>query len=307
VKKLTDNLRIGRRIYTNIDGIDAPECLEMIKSVCNLSDAELTDRLHILDREQTQSFWLHVQDGSLIILDEVHKFFSNRNWASQTNVDFCEWASTHRHNGFDVVLITQDIEKIDKHARSLIEWTYFFRKINFFGKAIQKKYLCYAYAGDDHNGQPQAKNIRAYDVKIFRCYKSYVASDIKELGFMSHVNLLKHPIFYAIPVVLSVTLYMFFSQSSFASGDVFGTKSVTDKAMARLHSNNSSEKKVSSVPAIPETAVEQKDSVVSPSDKSFDRSTMRSINPIRKYQLRDGSIMLSNLTVIPPGASLIMD
>jgi zona occludens toxin (predicted ATPase) len=303
VKKLLDNLRLGRRIYTNIDGIESPECLEMIKAYCGLSDFDLAERLHLLDKLQSQDFWRHVQDGSLIILDEVHKLFSNRDWASQTNKEFTEWASTHRHNGFDVVLITQDIEKIDKHARSLIEWTYFFRKVNFFGAAVQKKYLCYAYSGDDHNGQPQAKNIRTYDSKIFRCYKSYVSGDIKELGFMQHVNLLKHPIFYALPIVLSVTLYLLFFQSSFASGDIFGSKSATDKALSRIQQNQPQKKEaVAPVPA-PEEKPEKKE--VAPAEDTPVESA-DPVRHVRKYRLRDGSLMFSNSDP-PAGASIVMD
>lgn len=307
VKKLLDNLRMGRRIYTNIDGLESQECQEMIKTYCGLSDFDLAERLHLLDKSQSQEFWLHVEDRSLIILDEVHKLFSNRDWASQTNKEFTEWASTHRHNGFDVVLITQDIEKIDKHARSLIEWTYFFRKVNFFGGAVQKKYLCYAYSGDDHHGQPQAKSVRTYDTRIFRCYKSYVSGDIKELGFMQHVNLLKHPIFYALPVVISVTTYMVFFQSSFASGDIFGTKSSTDKALARIHDQKPSAPAALVSAPVP-VAVSEPEPVqlASVSEELPVENHEPERRPCRKYRLVDGTLLLSNGEP-PAGASLVLD
>lgn len=310
VQKIVDNLRKGKRIYTNIDGIEAPECQEMIKSYCNLTDYELYERLHILNKDQAQEFWRHVQDSSLIVLDEVHKLFSNRDWASQTNKEFTEWASTHRHNGFDVVLITQDIEKIDKHARSLIEWTYFFRKVNFFGGAVQKKYLCYAYSGDDHNGQPQAKNIRTYDSRIFRCYKSYVSGDIKELGFMQHVNLLKHPIFYALPAVLSITVYMVFFQSSFASGDIFGTKAVTDKALSRIHQQKPAASPVVPLPAAPVAApqpVEKPENIqVARVEEAPPENPLPEKKPCRAYRLLDGTLLFSNGDP-PPGAAIVMN
>ncbi len=47
---------------------------------------------------------------------------------------------------------------------------------------------------------------------------------------MQHVNILKHPVFFAIPIVLIFTLYMFFGKSSFATGDLFGAKTVLAKA-----------------------------------------------------------------------------
>ena len=144
-----------------------------------------------------------------------------------------DWASTHRHEGYDLVLITQDIEKVEKQIRSLTEWSYFFRKVNFLGSKVSKKYLCYSYSGDDHHGTPLSKNFRTYQSKYFRCYKSYTNADAKEVGFMTHVNILKHPIFFAIPVVLIFCVWMA-SKSSLASGDLFGTDKRLKEAAKKI-------------------------------------------------------------------------
>ncbi|MDR2549467.1 MAG: zonular occludens toxin domain-containing protein [Desulfobulbus sp.] len=224
VRKILDNLQQGRVVFTNIDGMSDPLCLEMIKSYCELSDLALLKQLHFLEPHQLEDFWMHVAPGSLVVLDEVQKVFSSREWQTAKNNAFASWASTHRHNGFDVVLITQAIERIDSAVRSLLEWTYVFRKVNFFGSAVSKKYLCYSYAGDDTGGEPLKKSVRTYNPSVFRCYKSYTSKDVKELGIMQHVNVLKHPIFFAIPIVLCFTLYMLFAKSSIGSGDLFGSQ-----------------------------------------------------------------------------------
>jgi len=224
VQKILDNLQWGRVVYTNIDGITDPLCLEMIKSYCGLSDLALMKQLHRLEDDQLADFWMHVKPGSLIVLDEVQKVFGSREWQTAKNNAFASWASTHRHNGFDVVLISQAVERIDSAVRALLEWTYVFRKVNFFGGAVQKKYMCYAYGGEDTNGNPLKKSVRTYNPKVFLCYKSYVAKDVKELGVMQHVNVLKHPVFFAIPIVFCFTLYMLFGKSSIGTGDLFGSK-----------------------------------------------------------------------------------
>ena len=222
VKKILDNLQMGRVVYTNIDGIMDPECQEMIKCYCGLSDLALVRLLHSLEDWQVPEFWMHVEPKCLIVLDEVQKVFSSREWQTTKNNLFASWASTHRHNGFDLVLISQAVERVDSAVRSLYEWTYVFRKVNFFGSAVQRKYICYSYAGDDTAGDPLKKNIETYDPAVFRCYKSYVSKDVKELGIMQHVNVLKHPVFFAIPVVLVFTLYMLIAKSSLGTGDLFG-------------------------------------------------------------------------------------
>lgn len=242
VKKIVDNLRIGRTVCTNIDGMDDPQCREYMKSMLGLDDFTYHHNFRFLTRDQVTKFWkseekekilplsgeivkhkeLICPKGSLIIIDEAHKFFNARDWQNKENRELADWASTHRHEGYDLVLITQDIEKVEKQVRSLTEWSYFFRKVNFLGGKVQKKYLCYAYSGDEHRGTPLSKHVRTYESKIFPCYKSYSAADAKEVGFMSHVNILKHPIFFAIPVVIAFCIWMA-SKSSLASGDLFGT------------------------------------------------------------------------------------
>lgn len=220
VKKILDNIKLGRKVYTNIEGLDNPKCRKYIQSYCNITDFQLeTCLIHLTDEEAT---WpdLHCEPGSLILLDEVHKNLSNRDWQSEKNVNFAKWASTHRHDGYDLVLITQSLDKVDKHVRSLIEWSYLFRKVNMFGAALQKKYVCYAYAGDDHNGKAMSKSVRTYDPKIFPAYQSYSNEVVKEIGFMKHVNIFKHPVFYSIPLVLGVSIY-FFSQSSLIRGELY--------------------------------------------------------------------------------------
>lgn len=224
VRKILSNLQKGRVVYTNIDGIEKPECQEAIKALCGLSDLALTRQLKILESNQLEDFWNHVEPGSLIVLDEIQKIFGTRDWQTDKNKQFGYWASTHRHQGFDVVLISQRPERIDSAVRALFEWCYFYRKMNFFGGMVQHKYLCYAYPGEDTSGPPLKKSVKEYNRSVFRCYKSYTGKDVKELGIMQHVNVLKHPIFFLLPLVLCFTLYMVFFRSSFKDGDLFGSK-----------------------------------------------------------------------------------
>ena len=232
VRKIIENLKMGRIVFTNIDGMNTPECLEMIKMVTGLNDHGLACKLFFFEKEQLEDFWNHVVPGCLIVIDEVQNVFNSRDWQSRKNVAFNAWASVHRHHGYDVVLITQSIMRIDTAVRALVEWTYVYRKINFFGSLVSKKYLCYAYGGEDTSGPPLSKNARTYHDVIFLCYKSYVASDVKELGIMKHANVLKHPVFYAIPVIFGFFVYMLF-QSGMIRGDLFGTEKLSKEIANR--------------------------------------------------------------------------
>lgn len=242
VRKILKNLLKRRVVYTNIDGMEDPLCHEAIKSLLNLDDDEFAHLFRHLgtDSSVIERFWEHCEAESLIILDEVQKYFSNRDWQSAKNKDFGNWASTHRHHGYDLVLITQAAERVDSAVRALTEWNYIYRKVNFFGGAVQKKYLRYCYAGEDTNGTPLSKNVRTYDPKIFLCYKSYVSKDTKELSIMQHVNVLKHPVFIAIPVALGICLYMVIFKSSIGKGDLFGSDAIQEKSLSLISDANAS-------------------------------------------------------------------
>lgn len=220
VQKIIDNLRKGRIVYTNMEGMELPQQQEHIKAQCQLGDWEFSQQFFFLDGADLLEFWKVVKKGSLIVIDEAHKLYNSRDWQKQINRDCANWCSTHRHGGYDVVFITQAVEKLDAQIRTLVEFTYRYRKINFFGSLVTNSYLVYPFAGDDTGKAMASPFKRMYRKQIFDCYKSYVTADVKELGIMSHINILKHPVFYLIPCVLIAFIY-FFSQSSFADGRLF--------------------------------------------------------------------------------------
>lgn len=240
VDKIVKNLRLGKCVYTNIDGMDDPHCQETLKVLAGLDDFQFARQFHHLgyDREVIENFWDHCPEkSSLIVLDEVQKYFSNRDWQAVKNRLFGDWASTHRHQGYDLVIITQNAERVDSAVRSLTEWNYCFRKVNFFGSLIQKGYLCNIFPGEDTNGKPLKRATRRYHSEIFACYQSYVSKDIKEQSIMPQVNVLKHPVFLAIPVVFCFTLYMIFFRSSFGTGDFLGTDKIQKNALAVIETS----------------------------------------------------------------------
>ena len=133
MRKLLDNLAQGRRILTNISGPDQEAKQEIIKHFLNLDDSQLKNNLVALQDDQVTQFWDHTKPGDLIIIDEAQNFFNARDWQTKSNREFGKWASEHRHIGVDLILITQNVERIESSVRSLIEFTYRYKKLNMFG------------------------------------------------------------------------------------------------------------------------------------------------------------------------------
>jgi len=237
VKLIIENLKRGRFVMTNIEGLNDSAPREGIKILTGLDDFELSEKLIFLEDTQIIELWDHVKNNALIVIDEIHDYYSNRDWNSEKNMKFISWAKRHRHFGFDMVMLTTHIEGVDKQVRSLSQWTYVYRKVDYFGKAVKNKYEVGIYCGETTSGNPFQKKVHSYDPKIFACYKSYVTDEIKEMGIKKAVNVLMKPIFYVIPFMLCFALYMLFHSSLFGGGILgIGKKKTESSSIAAVSS-----------------------------------------------------------------------
>lgn len=146
-RKIISQLLKGRRVVTNIDGMQQEYQQNAIKHYFDIDDFDLDDTLKYIDSEQVPEFWEHSSPGDLIVIDEAQNFFNSRDWQSKNNRALGKWASEHRKRGNDLILITQAMEGIESSVRRLVEWCYRYKKLNMFGGAIQKKYIRFAYYG----------------------------------------------------------------------------------------------------------------------------------------------------------------
>lgn len=224
--RIVDQLAAGRKVYTNIDGHDDQNCRQAIAELSGLTRRQLDEKLIFLTDDQVGKFWEIAEPGSFIVIDEIHKWFNSRDWSGERNRAFADWCSTHRHQGYDLCMITQRINKVDRQASSMVEWRYFYRRLNFFGSLFKNGYLIYVYSGDDPKPIKQPTKC-TYDVRYFKCYHSYKGNVI-EKKVVKNVNLLRHPIFYALALCVVLVGY-FFSKSSFRHGDILGVGATTKK------------------------------------------------------------------------------
>lgn len=78
----------------------------------------------------------------LLIIDEAQVLFNARSWNEKGRADWVRFFSQHRKYGFDVILITQYIEMLDKQIRALIEYSVVHRSMsNFMGNRILGAFL----------------------------------------------------------------------------------------------------------------------------------------------------------------------
>lgn len=225
--KVMELLLLGRKVFTNIDGLDNEVYLLAICLYIKKDMQFLKEHLVFVSNADIAFFPQIAEQNAVFVIDEAHKYFSNREWQTEKNIACCHFCSTHRHQGIDIIFITQDIAKIDSQIRSLVEWTYYYKKVNVFGSLVTKRYQCFIYAGGEHDGSPHGSYSKTYNVKVFDCYKSFDDSALKDKGINRSFNIFtSHPIFWCIPFAVALMVYMIFFKSSIGTGDPFGTKKI---------------------------------------------------------------------------------
>lgn len=65
----------------------------------------------------------------LLVIDEAQLIFNARDWQRPERSKWISFFSQHRKLGYDIILIAQDEEMIDKQIRSLIEYKIEHRKV----------------------------------------------------------------------------------------------------------------------------------------------------------------------------------
>jgi len=91
---------------------------QLAKFYCYRSTTEFDIPIPI--KGQRPDFARGVGPGVVYVIDEVQNIFSARNWAD-TGVDVLYYNSQHRHMGDDVYWITQAVNNVDKHFRSVTQ------------------------------------------------------------------------------------------------------------------------------------------------------------------------------------------
>lgn len=218
MKRVVEMIGNGRTIVTNIEGLTDDTCIEGLKLITGRDVSQLKEQLIVIGKDDVKRIHEIVKPGQVLVIDEVHDFFGSRDWATEKNKGFSSFCATHRHYGYDILLITQNIDKVDVQVRQMVEWTYRYRKINFFGSLLENRYLWFAYGGTDDSGECVKKGFGKYEAKYFKCYKSYAHEGIKELGLKTNTNVFKRPVFIFIAVAIIAFIYSASKSSLWGGG-----------------------------------------------------------------------------------------
>jgi zona occludens toxin len=261
-------IKNGRRVVTNVDGIDNDAIRIYCHEKFNIALDKLGSVVHCKnDDVHSVSFLPHGEEvdtfckpGDLICIDEAWRFWGtdSKKMHTEHKIFFRE----HRHYVdpvtkvcCDLVLMVQDISDLNRLLKVVVELSFRTTKI----KSFKKNSNTYRVEMWEGYKQSYAARVRVenkwYDKTIFPLYSSYSGGSGKELMVDGRQNILGSPKFWVIGILMIGTAYFTVSYViGFFNGDKFKKKAETAQVDGKAKSpaaGSSSPKSAYQKPDIP--------------------------------------------------------
>lgn len=210
-------IKVGRRVITNVDGIDNDAIRAYCQEKFDIEPSKLGSVVHCKnDDVHKENFLPHgadvptfVQAGDLVCIDEAWRFWGT---GSKILKEHAIFFREHRHfvSDFtkvscDLVLMVQDISDLHRTLKVVVELSFRTTKIKSLG--FDKLYRVEMWEGFKQTAKARnSVENKKYDPEIFPLYSSYVGGNGKELQVDARQNILRSPKVWGILLLMAVTL-----------------------------------------------------------------------------------------------------
>lgn len=238
---------VPRHIYTNIEGLRP----ELICSYCGIPYEAIAEYFHVLGQavdENGRTYedkdlvrwwfyepwsieWLEKQNanrqierypdpekavqipnGSLVIIDEVQNYYSNRDFATIYSKACIDYITKNRHFGWTLWWMSQSVESVDVTFRRNTQYVYFLERKEIYGSSTSSSVKMFEgwLAGNKTAIPPFATSTFRFDKRYFNAYNSYVEGVTQEKRYKKNVFLQsKLLVVMAIVFVVCIVLAIF--------------------------------------------------------------------------------------------------
>jgi zona occludens toxin len=206
---LLDGIAAGRRVVTNVDGIDEERIHEYLVEKRRVDLDKLGRIVHITtDRVNEPGFFPVelesaegatvtpglVEAGDLVVIDEAWKLWTSSEKMSKEHVAFFRM---HRHFVHadtklccDVILMVQTIGDLPRMLKAVVELSFVMCKLKSLGAPT--KYRVEMYEGWKQNAKSRIGTyLKSYKKEIFPLYKSYAGAAGKEATVDKRQNIFR--------------------------------------------------------------------------------------------------------------------
>jgi zona occludens toxin len=227
----------GRRVVTNVAGINEDKIHEHLVNNKNAEPDELGNIIHVTNERISQPCFFPdeektdlqsvVRGGDLVAVDEAWRFWGTDN--GKLSHEHMQFFRMHRHYvhektavACDVVLMTQDVTGLHRSVKNVIEFTFRMQKHKSLG--FSKRYRVDIHEGWKLNSKTRIDSRqKSYDIKIFPLYQSYSGGAGQETVIDKRQNIFGNKTLWAYAVfvmifisVSGILAWRFFHPSSSA-------------------------------------------------------------------------------------------
>lgn len=189
-------IRDGRRVVTNIDGINEEEirkycirkykrAIEDLGSVLKVKDDAIKTKTFFPDdvAEGHSPRWQStVQNGDIVVIDEAWRFWATRQkYPEEHEVYF----RMHRHMvdaktglSSEIVIMTQRIKDLKATLKEVVMFSFNTKKLTALGVLGKSSYVVEMWNGYDQSRKSDTSKVHRYDKQIFPLYKSYAGPGV---------------------------------------------------------------------------------------------------------------------------------
>lgn len=200
-RKIITNLPLNVDLFAATFGEEIRDLIVVIDG--KLGDFGSTNRPFSSIRHYDDDWRNKQGQGPLYLIDEAHMVLPSRG----CDVKILEWYSMHRHLGIDIILITQNLRKINRDIKDMIELTYSCQKNTALGSPNTYTQKVRTGAGTEVVNT----SLRKYEKQYFKYYQSHTSSNkaVQE-AYASDVRpIWKNWTFYGAGLFLCLSVFLY--------------------------------------------------------------------------------------------------
>ncbi|MDR6982894.1 zona occludens toxin [Rheinheimera pacifica] len=207
-------LKKGRKVFARINGLN----YEKIAELAEITIEDCQQLLVHITEEQVPTIYQHVENDSLVIIDELQNFFP----AGRTKLspEITQFVTEHGHRGLDIITMGQSLADCNNLWRRRTQRKIQFLKLDMVGR--ENSYKWTAFQGSlDGKGEITFTKINAgvkkYDPAYFGAYLSHQPdTENKDNLQDDRLNILKTKgMKYGLPAAIFVGLFAVYHLYSF--------------------------------------------------------------------------------------------
>lgn len=214
VNRITEALKKGRKVFTNIEGINRSKYAEILE----ITEEKSAELLVDIQEDKIRTVQDHVENDSLVVIDEIQDYFPATRQKMEEGIT--RFVTQHRHRGIDIILMGQDHRDCHNLWKRRIDQLVHFVKRDAVG--MPNDYTWTTYKARNGKFVKLRSGKGTYEKQYFGLYKSHVdGANNLETYSDDRANVLKSPgMKYGAIAVIVALVGSIYVLRSFFNGDM---------------------------------------------------------------------------------------